>query len=111
MKRSRWVFLASPLFVLALGVLGASATTIAPGEVRAVEGTVTAVDLAHRSVVLDVATAKGPLTVGATLAPDAGLRSSKGPVDLGAVSVGDRARLRYTREDGRLVGLELMLRR
>lgn len=99
------------LAALVLGIGPAAARTIAVGEERVVEGTITAVDVAYRTVVIDVDTAKGPLTVGVTL--DAGVtpRSNGDRVALGALSVGQTAVLRYTRRDGRLVGLDLNVRR
>lgn len=102
-----------PLLALLLATLyfalPVSADTIAPAQVRVVEGTVSAVDVMHRAVVLDVPTSAGELTVGVTLAPDAEIYRGAHAGSLQEVSVGERASLRYTREGDRLVGLRLKL--
>ena len=81
--------------------------TLEVGESRTVEGKIAAVDVAHRSVVLEVPTPKGDWTVGVTLedgvAPQSGGRS----LAVDDLSPGAQARLRYVRRDGRLVGLAL----
>lgn len=106
------------LFAVAAFLLGfstlpapSSAGTIAPGQVRVVEGKITAVDVAYRAVVMDVATAKGPMTVGVTLDESVTPTSDGTSVLLRDIAVGERAVLKYTRQDGRLVGLELRIRR
>lgn len=85
--------------------------TIAPGEIRVVRGTVSAVDVVHRAVVVDVPRGTGSLTVGVTLAPSASPEGPAGPLSLSEVQPGASATLRYTREDDRLVGLALRIRR
>ena len=95
--------------ILALSV--ATAATIQPGEVRVVEGRISAIDVAYRAVVVEVPTPKGDLTVGVTLDETVSPRVNGQTVALSALSVGERARLKYTRRDDRLVGLELMVRR
>ncbi|MBE0617711.1 MAG: hypothetical protein IH608_07280 [Proteobacteria bacterium] len=102
------------MLVLGLGVLapiGTRGETIAPGQVRTVEGEVAAVDVAHRVVVVEAPSPKGDLTVGVTL--EAGVEATLGgkPVTLSDVAIGDRAVLRYTRRDGVLLGQALTLRR
>jgi hypothetical protein len=103
--------MALALVALSLCVPGAWAETIAPGQVRVVEGTVAAVDVAHRAVVVAVPTPKGELTVGVTLAAGVEPTRSGKPIALADVAVGEKAVLRYSREDGRLVGLALAVRR
>lgn len=84
-----------------------SAGTIEVGEVRTVQGKVIAVDVVNRTVVLEVKTDKGPLVASAefdeAVSPKAGAKS----LTWDAVPVGGKAKLRYTRRDGRLVGLDL----
>ncbi|RMG92362.1 MAG: hypothetical protein D6708_06700 [Candidatus Dadabacteria bacterium] len=87
------------------------AATIQPGEVRVVEGRIAAVDVAYRSVVLEVPTPKGDLTVGVTLDEGVEPRTDGQPLALGNLQPGDTARLKYTRRDDRLVGLDLAVRR
>lgn len=94
-----------------LTVPSALSETIAPGQIRVVEGTVSAVDIAHRAVVVAAPTPKGELTVGVTLAAGVEPARSGKPISLSDVAVGERAVLRYSREDGRLVGLALHLGR
>ncbi len=103
------------LFIVAIVALGlpllAWGATIAPGEIRVVEGRISAVDVAYRAVVVEVPTPKGELTVGVTLADTVTPRADGQPIPLSELSVGETARLKYTREDGRLVGLDLVVRR
>ena len=75
------------------------------------EGKVVAVDVAYRTVVVDVTTAKGELTVGVTLASSVAPRVDGQTIPLRDVAVGERAVLKYTRENGSLVGLEMRVRR
>ncbi len=96
---------------LILAVSVAMAATIQPGEVRVVEGRISAVDVAYRAVVVEVPTPKGELTVGVTLDEAVRPRVDGRFVALSDLSVGERARLTYTRRDDRLVGLELVVRR
>lgn len=94
---------------LAAGV--ARAGTIAPGETRTVEGKVVAVDVAHRAVVVDVPSARGALTVGVTLQEGVQpLRNGKS-MSLSDLTVGESAHLTYTRREGKLLGLELRVKR
>lgn len=99
------------LAALFLTVPGAFGETIAPGQVRVVEGTVAAVDVAYRAVVVAAPTPKGELTVGVTLAAGVEPTRSGTTISLADVAVGERAVLRYSRADGRLVGLALTMRR
>jgi hypothetical protein len=84
---------------------------MSPGQIRTVEGTVSAVDVAHRSVVLHVPSPKGELTVGVTLGDATVPTVKRVEISLAEVRVGDKATLKYTRQDGRLVGLVLKLER
>jgi hypothetical protein len=111
MKIRRWHAVAVLLAGLAALPVSAGADTIAPGEMRVVEGKVMAVDVAYRTVVVDVPTAKGELTVGVTLASSVEPRVDGQTIPLSDVAVGERAMLKYTRENGSLVGLEMRVRR
>lgn len=96
---------------LLVGVAGlpsaAMSATIAPGQVRSVEGKVSAVDAAGRAVVVEIPSGKGPLAVGVTLDKSVAPKVAGKPAKLEDVAVGKRARLKYTRKDGELVGLDL----
>ncbi len=96
---------------LVLAASAATAATIQPGEVRVVEGRISAIDVAYRTVVVEVPTPKGDLTVGVTLDETVRPRVDGRTVALSELSVGERARLKYTRRDDRLVGLDLVVRR
>lgn len=87
------------------------AGTIESGQTRTVMGTIAAVDVAYRSVVLEVPRPKGDLTVGVTLAPGVEAQVKNAPLPLSQVAVGEQAELRYTRKDGQLIGLRLVVRR
>lgn len=91
--------------------LAAGASTISPGEERVVHGTVSAVDVAHRAVVVEVPIASGDLTVGVTLDSSVTPQGPSGPVSLSEVQPGAPAMLRYTRRDDRLVGLAFQVQR
>jgi len=103
------------LCVVAVAALGlpllAWGATIAPGEIRVVEGRISAVDVAYRAVVVEVPTPKGDLTVGVTLADTVTPRVDGRRLSLSDLSVGETARLKYTRKDDRLIGLDLVVRR
>lgn len=87
------------------------AATLESGQDRTAEGVVSAVDIAHRAIVIEVPTPKGDLTVGVTLEEGVTPRGRGGPVALGDVQIGEKARLKYARRNGRLVGLDLELKR
>ena len=87
------------------------AATLEVDQTRTAEGAVSAVDLAHRAVVIEVPTPKGDLTVGVTLEDKVVPRTGDTPVALDDVRIGEKARLKYMRRDGRLVGLDLELKR
>ena len=111
MKVARRVALLVLLAGLAVPPLPAVAGTIAPGETRVAEGTITAVDVAYRTIVIDVPSGEGPLTVGVTLAPSVKPKADGQTISLSDVVVGERAVLTYTREDGKLVGTDVRIRR
>jgi hypothetical protein len=110
MRRTRT---ALAVFIAGMFALPCSALsgTIAPGEVRTVEGTLKAVDLVYRTVVVDVPSAKGDLRIGVTLGRSVQPRVDGQTMSLDDLTVGQRTVLRYTRENGKLVGLDLRVRR
>ncbi len=102
------------LWAVLVGVVLAApawAATIRPGEIRVVEGRISAVDVPYRTVVIEVPTPKGDLTVGVTLDEAVRPRVDGREIRLSDVEVGTTARLKYTRKDDRLVGLDLVVRR
>ncbi len=110
MSTARKILCIAAIAALGLPLLAWGAT-IAPGEVRVVVGKISAVDVAYRAVVVEVPTPKGDLTVGVTLADTVTPRVDGQPIALSDISVGQTARLKYTREDDRLIGLDLVVRR
>ena len=106
LRRGLWLAVIGSVLATA-----AWAATIRPGEIRIVEGRVSAVDVAYRTVVLEVPTPKGDLTVGVTLDDAVRPRIDGREVRLSDLEVGSSARLKYTRRDDRLVGLDLVVRR
>lgn len=110
MKISRRVLVPWLAMLFLVPPLAAWGSTIAPGQVRVVQGKVAAVDVPHRAVVVDVAVPAGTLTVGVTLAPSVEPMGPKGALPLSDIQVGQPAVLRYTRENDRLVGLDLTVR-
>lgn len=98
MKARYMIGIAVVAWLFLIGI--ATARTIAPGEVRVVRGTVTAVDVEHNALVIDAKVAKGILTVGVTV--DARTAFSEGK-SLGNMKVGDTVTLKYGREDSRLI--------
>ena len=111
MKSGGWGLVVFILAGIAVSPLTVIADTIAPGEIRVVEGTVTAVDVAYRAMVIDVPTNKGPLTVGVTLAASVEPKVDGRTISLSDVAIGERSVVRYTRENGHLVGLDVRVRR
>lgn len=105
---SRWASFVLPLLLTAAA---GPAATLPAGEARVAEGSVSAVDVAHRAVVIEVPTPKGDLTVGVTLEDEVVPRAGGATVPLENIRIGEKARLKYRRTDGRLVGLELELKR
>ncbi|MDW7710985.1 MAG: hypothetical protein SCH98_10950 [Deferrisomatales bacterium] len=99
------------VLALILAPVAVWAQTIAPGETRVVHGKIAAVDVAQRAVVVNAPLAAGDLIVGVTLGEGVEPQLAGKAVSLGEVAVGDRAVLQYTREDGKLVGQSLTLRR
>jgi len=97
-------------FPVALAPWLGRADTVQPGQTRVVTGVITAIDVAHRSVVLEVPAPKGDMTIGVTLATGVEPQTNGAPLPLSQVAVGASAELRYTREDGRLIGLRLDVR-
>ncbi|WP_025321850.1 hypothetical protein [Deferrisoma camini] len=106
LRRGLWL-----LLLAAVLTTPSWAATIRPGEVRVVEGRVSAVDVSYRTVVLEVPTPKGDLTVGVTLDEAVRPRIDGREIRLSEVEIGTTARLKYTRRDDRLVGLDLVVRR
>lgn len=100
------------VFMLALAgmVSVAGASTIQSGEVRTVTGKVSAVDVGARALVMKAPTAKGKLTVGVTLKEDAPITKDKRKVALDDLKMDETVTLRYTRENGRLIGLAVRAR-
>lgn len=94
-------------FCFAFGLFFSSgvASTIAEGEVRIAKGVVSSIDEKHGSVVVEAPTAVGELTIGVTLLESVKPTTKDGQkVNLSEI-VGKRALLKYTREEGRLLGL------
>lgn len=98
-------------FLFLLAETLSQAATIGAGQTRTVTGAIAAVDVAHRTVVLEVRAPRGDLTVGVTLAPGVEPQMRGAPLPLSQVQIGEQTELRYTREDGRLIGLRLDVRR
>lgn len=99
-------------FVLALAgmVSVAGASTIQTGEVRTVTGKVSAVDAGAGVLVMEAPTAKGMLTVGVTMKEGAPITKDKRKVTLDDLKVDETVTLKYTRENGRLIGLAVRAR-
>ncbi|HLC27648.1 MAG TPA: hypothetical protein VJM80_12880 [bacterium] len=96
-------FIALSVYIFSLPIPGYS-KTIAPGEKRTVQGPVSAVDEAGRSLVLEVPISTGKWTVGVTITD-----STKFPkgLSLQQLKVGETVRLEYVREGDRLIALSI----
>ncbi len=99
-------------FVLALfgTVTVADASTIRPGEVRMATGKVVAIDWDASSLVMESPTGKGMLTVGVTMKKGALIRKNKRAVGLADLKEDEPVTLKYTRDNDRLIGLEIAAR-
>ncbi len=104
-----WVC-ASLMIAFALPLL-ASAETIAEGQTRTVQGKLTAIDVVHRSVLLEVSTPKEALTVGVTLKDSVEPTLNGKPAALPDLQAGEKATLTYTRTGDQLIGLNLKVKR
>lgn len=82
------------------------AATIKEGEVRTAKGVVANIDEEYGSIVIESPFPSGDLTVGVTLQES--VKPVKDGIRVGLSEIlGKRALIKYTREDGRLVGLSL----
>lgn len=98
---------ATALLLLIFFTLPAIAETIAPGQTRVAEGKLVAVSAPHRSVVVEMPTAKGPLIVGVTMNEGVSPLLNGKPAALKDLPPGFNAKLVYTREGDRLMGTAL----
>lgn len=104
----RKLLISMALLLLAAAV--ATAGTITPGETRQAVGTVSAVDLASSSVVVEAPIEAGLLTVGVTMKKDATVTRKGAAIRLADIKVGDKVTLTYTREGDRLIGVDIRAR-
>jgi hypothetical protein len=93
--------------VLAGMAFVADASTIKPGEVRIATGKVSAIDSASNALVMESPTSKGMMTVGVTMKKGASIMEKSRAISLGDLKVGKTVALRYTRENGRLIGMSV----
>ncbi len=107
MRIHRWVARTAVFVGLAALPFAAFGATIEPGQTRVVEGKISAVDAANRAVVVQVPGKGGGVTVGVTLDASVTPKIGGKPAKLEDVAVGHRVRLKYTRKDGELRGVDL----
>lgn len=94
-------------FALILAFGAASLATIQPGETREAIGVLERIDLKFRTVIIEVPTDKGSVTVGATLPQEVKALLSGKEAELSSLPLKHRARIRYTRVGDRLEVIRL----
>lgn len=87
------------LVMLGLAVGGA----LAKGEVRDMVGKVVAVELGSKTIVMDTTVGKSVVTVGAEVPDKASITAGNVAKKLSDIKVGDKIRMRYVREEDKLV--------
>ncbi len=90
---------AAGLVMLGLTVGGA----LAKGEVRDMVGKVVAVELGSKTIVMDTTVGKSVMTVGAEVPDKASITAGNVAKKLSDIKVGDKIRMRYVREEDKLV--------
>jgi hypothetical protein len=93
--------------VLAGMAFVADASTIKPGEVRIATGKVSAIDPGSNALVMESPTSKGMMAIGVTMKEGAPIMEKSRAIRLGDLKAGETVTLRYTRENGRLIGMSL----
>jgi hypothetical protein len=77
--------------------------THAKGAVRDIVGKVIALELGSKTIVMEAPSGKTVLTVGAEVPDTASITAGKVSKKLSDIKVGDKIRMKYIREEGRLV--------
>jgi hypothetical protein len=85
-------------------------TGIKPGEVRIATGKVSAIDPASRALVMESPTSKGMMSGGVTRKEGASIMKKSRAISLGDLKAGETVTLRYLRENGRLIGMNVKAR-
>ncbi len=83
--------------------------TWAAAQKRAGAGTVSAITMESRSVVVQIPHGRDSLTVGAEVPPDAVLRADGRAIDLGKIRPGDRVRITWSRHEQGLTAHEIIV--
>ncbi len=96
--------------IVLLVVATAAAGTITPGETRRAVGTISAVEPASGSLVVEAPIEAGMLTVGVTMDKGASISRKGAVIGLADLKVGEKVTLTYTRQGDRLIGLEVKAR-
>ncbi len=94
-----WAAAAVGLVMLGLTVGGA----FAKGEIRDMVGKVVAVELGSKTIVMDATVGKSVMTVGAEVPDKASIMAGNVAKKLSDIKVGDKIRMRYVREEDKLV--------
>ncbi len=76
---------------------------LAKGEVRDMVGKVVAVELGSKTIVMDTTVGKSVMTVGAEVPDKASITAGKVAKSLSGIKVGDKIRMKYVREEDKLV--------
>ncbi len=84
-----------------LGLIAEAA--LAKREVKDVVGKAVAVELGSRTIVMEATLGKSILTVGAEVPDKASITAGKVAKSLSGIKVGDKIRMKYVREEDKLV--------
>ena len=96
----RWMAVFAAGLVIVGLMVGAA---LAKGEVRDVVGKVVAVELGSKTIVMETPAGKSVMTVGAEVPDKATITAGKATKSLSDIKVGDKIRMKYVREEDRLV--------
>lgn len=84
-----------------LGLIAGAA--LAKGEVKDVVGKVVAVELGSKTIVMDTTVGRSVMTVGAEVPDKASITAGNVAKKLSDIKVGDKIRMKYVREEDKLV--------
>ena len=99
------------LAALAVFMAGPSlARTIAPGETWTMAGTISALEAASGTLVVEAPIESGSLTVGVTMEKGAPITRKGIAIGLADLKVGEKVTLTYTRRGDQLIGLRVRAR-
>jgi hypothetical protein len=84
--------------------------TLEKGGTRVMVGKVVAVEQGSRMIVVDAPVEKGVMTIGAEVPDTAAIMAGKAAKTLSDIKVGDTVKVKYGREENRLIVQSIVIR-